>query len=317
MKVFIDFSTIKAAKRNDLSNPITAAFHSIAQGIVSSDFHTLVKTADEADVVFVFGSITKRKPDTERAISISNHRANKKKILSLDSALFSTYIRRHLNSSETNFFRIGLHDCTGTGDFLNEGSKKTRYSWLKKTFNFTEKDPQCDNTKPIMFALQSEKGWMYDNTEPYFVWAKNTIAKIRERTDRLILLKPHPNTDRYPVEWIASGYSNVQILGQDKTRRDIIDDLANVGALITHSSSAACESYVEGIPTFALDKRCVVYKACQHDLTNINSLEKINWSKRKQILNNWAFTSWHVDELKNPHLIHYYLEKVKQKCTTH
>ena len=310
MKAYIDSTTIKAAKRSDMSNPITAAFSSIARGITDTRDHFLTPSVEAADVIFVFGSITQRKPDTERAMSIAAHRKNGKKILSLDSALFSTYIRRHLNHPETYFFRIGLGDCTGEGNFLNENSTNKRYEWFKKTFNFSEGKPQSDNTKPILFALQSEKGWMYDNKEPYFVWAKNTIAAIRKHTDRTIILKPHPNTDRYPVEWIAAGYSNIEILGQDRTRRDIIDDFKRVGAVVTHSSSAACESYVEGIPTFALDKRCVVYDACEHDLSNINSLEKIDWSSREQTLWNWAMTSWHVKELENPQLIDYYFEKV-------
>lgn len=310
MKINCDYRTIKAAKRLDHLNPITAAFNAIRSAIERSKEYEYEETPSKADVVFVFGSTTLRKPDTERAIAMLEHRENKKHIFSLDSALFSTYIRRRLNSSETHMFRIGYNDCTGEGDFLNEESERHRYEWFKRTFDFRESHPRCDNTAPVLFALQSEKGWTFNEEIPYIEVARGIIQQIREHTDRRIVLKPHPNQNRGDVEWIAAGYSNIEILRQDRTRRDIIDDFSGVGAVVTHSSSVACESYVEGIPTFALDKRCVVYDSCEHDLKNINSLEKIDWSSREQTLWNWAMTSWHVKELENPQLIDYYFGKV-------
>ena len=305
MKIYIDYSTIKASKRHDLSNPITAAFKAIEYAAKVGD----VEICGNADTVFVFGSITDRKPDTERAVSIQRHRDQGKKILSLDSALFSTYIRRRLKSSETHMFRVGLGDCTGEGNFLNENSTPERYEWFKNAFNFSDNKPRIDNTAPIFFALQSEKGWTYNDQKPYFERAREIIQQLRERTDRTIILKPHPNTDRHPVEWIARGFENIRILGQDCSRRDIIDDLKGVGAFVTHSSSAACESFVEGIPTFALDPRCVVYKEVENSLDKINNLEEVSWEKRQQTLYNWSMTSWHINELANPNLLKYYLEK--------
>ena len=308
MNIQLDFSTIKAGKRFDLSNPITAAFKSLEIAIRESS-HQLVE--QNGDAVFVFGSITKRKMDTERAVSIQRHRNRGAKIFSLDSALFSSFIRRHNKSSETFMFRIGLNDCTGEGNFLNENSNSNRYEWFKNTFNFSERQPHIDNQAPIFFALQSEKGWTYDDEKPYYERAREIIQSIRERTDRTIILKPHPNTDRHPIEWISGGFENIRILGQDRSRRDIIDDLKGVGAFVTHSSSAACESFVEGVPTFALDRRCVVYEACENTLDKINSLQEVDWSHREQTLRNWAMTSWHVNELENPDLIHYYISKAE------
>ena len=308
MNITVDYSTIKAGKRFDTSNPITAAFNAITRSLLTLGYDIV----PEGDVVFVFGSITKRKLDTERAISIQKHRERGAKILSLDSSLFSTYIRRKLDSSETNMFRIGLNDCTGEGNFLNEESGPERYEWFKRTFDFKESDPRADNKGPIFFALQSEKGWQYDNTEPYYEWARSTIEQIRRLTNRTILLKPHPNTDRHPIEWIARGFDNIRIIGQDRSRRHIIDDFRGVGCFVTHSSSAACESIVEGIPTIALDKRCVVYKDCEKDFEKINRLQDIDWSFREQSLRDWAMSSWSISELSNPQLVDYYVKKAIQ-----
>lgn len=308
MKIQCDFSTIKASKRHLLSNPITAAFHAI-QASISEAGYEIVQ--EDPDVVFVFGSITKRKMDTERAIAIQQHRDNGTPIFSLDSALFSTYIRNRMNNSETYMFRVGYGDCVGTGDFLNKNSDSQRYDWLKQAFKFEEKEPVVDITKPILFLLQSERGWQYDDNLAYYSYARKVVKQIRAITDRKIILRSHPNLDRNPTEMIREGYDNIEIEHADKARRTVIDSIRRSGAVVTHSSSAACEAIVEGIPTFALDERCVVYDACEHDLSLLNNLDKINWDKRLQNLYNWSYTSWTVDEMANPDWLKYYLQKAE------
>jgi len=308
MKIQCDFSTIKASKRHLLSNPITAAFHAI-QAAVHAAGHKIVQ--DKPDAVFVFGSITKRKMDTERAISIQQHRDNGTPIFSLDSALFSTYARNKMDSPETYMFRVGLNDCVGTGNFLNEKSDSQRFLWFKDAFGFEEKEPTKDNDKPILFLLQSERGWQYDNHLPFYSYARKIVKEIREITNKPIILRAHPNLDRNPTEMIAEGFHDITIQRADKARRTVIDSFKEAGAVITHSSSAACESIVEGIPTFALDERCVVYNACEHDLKKLNKLDTINWSKREQNLYNWSYTSWTVDEMANPDWLNYYLERAE------
>ncbi len=308
MKIQCDFSTIKASKRHLLSNPITAAFHAIQAAVYESG-HEIVQ--DNPDAVFVFGSITKRKMDTERAISIQQHRDNGTPIFSLDSALFSTYIRNKMDSPETYMFRVGLNDCVGTGNFLNKNSDSQRLEWFKEAFGFEEKEPNTDLDKPILFLLQSERGWQYNDHLPFYSYARKVVKQIREVTDKPIVLRAHPNLDRNPTEMIAEGFKDVTIERADKARRTVIDSIRKSSAVITHSSSAACESIVEGIPTFALDERCVVYDACEHDLNKLNNLDAIDWSKREQNLYNWSYTSWTVDEMANPDWLGYYLERAE------
>ena len=310
MKILIDTSTIKARKRDDLSNPITAAFHSLANGARNCghtvDFGNVV---GDHSCVFVFGSITRRKMDTERAQSIAKHRSNGTPIFALDSGLFSTYIRRKINSSESNFFRIGFGDCVGTGDFLNEDSTPERYEWFKKACNFQEQAPTKNDSGPILFILQTERGWQYDNLEPYKDWARQTLLSLRQHTDRHIILRAHPNHAREPLDYIAAGVNNVSYQYGERARQSSIDAIREASAVVTHSSSAAIEAYIEGIPTFALDERCLGYHHFSHDLSKIDDLSVYNWDSRYQNLCDWAMTTWHIEELKNPKLLEYYLKK--------
>ena len=308
MKIQCDFSTIKASKRHLLSNPITAAFHAIQAAVDENGYEI---TQNDPDVVFVFGSITKRKMDTERAIAIQQHRDNGTPIFSLDSGLFSTYVRNKLNGPETYMFRIGYGDCVGTGNFLNENSESQRYIWMKEAFEFEEKEPTDPEDKPILFLLQSERGWQYNDNLPFYSYARKIVKEIRKISPRPIILRAHPNLDRNPTEMIAEGFEDITIQRADKDRRTVLESIRSAAAVVTHSSSAACESIVEGIPTFALDERCVVYDSCENDLLKLNFLEEVDWSKRQQNLYNWSMTSWTVDELAKPKLLEYYLRKAE------
>lgn len=309
--IFLDYETIKASKRNDPNNPITAAFISLAQAITESHTHSHSNEAD-AEAVFVFGSITNRKLDTERAIKIQQHRANGKQIYSLDSAFFSTYMRRFENSSETHRFRIGKGDCVGSEAFeLKRSSNSKKFDMYRRAFDFKPQKPKADNDLPIMFILQTERGWQYNDELPYKDYARKVLTHIRALTDRKVILRAHPNHGREPLEYIADGFDNMDFQYGERARSSIIDDLYDVGAVITHSSSAAVESLVEGIPTFALDERCIAYDVCENDLSKINRLEDYNWIGIKQKFSDWANCSFHINELANPQRLDIIMEQYK------
>lgn len=313
MNLLINTYTIKARKRDDVTNPITVALRNV--GNSASILGHNVSYGDycnPVDFIWLFGSHTRRKPDTERAISIAKCNNSGTPTFSLDSGLFSTYIRRKMKSSESNFFRVGLGDCVGTGNFLNENSTPERYEWFKKAYSFEEKAPNPSPNGPILFILQTERGWQYDNLEPYKDWARKTLLRLREYTDRPVVLRAHPNHAREPLDYISANIKSCTYEYGERARQSSIDSIRSASAVITHSSSAAIEAYIEGVPVFALDKRCLGYNHFFNDLSKINELSVYNWDNRYQNLCNWAMTTWHIEEFKNPKLIEYYLKKAKQ-----
>ena len=301
--VAIEWRTVKAAKRHNPQNPISAAFMAIEQAIEFSDFHQLTSVED-ADVVFVFGSITPRKMDVERAIAIQALRDQGKHIFSIDSGLFGTYMRMKMNTNENMFFRIGYKDCTGEGDLLMKDMPRTRLDWMTQEFNFEVKEPK-ENTPGILFIGQSEKGWQYDLTEPYEEWALKQLLEIRRQTEEPIIFRVHP-TDVSNVRQVVGAVRNVHVTAGSRSRVGIIEDLQKVGTVVTHSSSAALEALVEGCKVVALSDRCVVQDACCHFFE-----EKMRWKHTAQRLKDYAYTTWHVQELTNPKLLEYYLSFIK------
>jgi hypothetical protein len=304
MKIALEYRTIKAAKRNDHRNPITAAFHHLEHGIKESK-HELT-TVEEADVVFVFGSITERKTQTERYLVIDALRKSGKHILSIDSGLFGTYIRQATANPESNFFRVVYGDCTGEGDILFENMPSERLDWFQQSYNFKIKEPKGD-TGDILFIGQSEKGWQYNNLEPFYEWAKKSLQEIRYNTDRKIIYRVHP-TDSTNIKSLVNDVDNLHMTIGNRNRVGIIDDLKNTTTSVTHSSSAALESLVEGNHTIALDDRCIVAKACARSIT-----DQMPWQDRQQHLQDFAYCTWHISEFANPKLIETYINLIKDK----
>ena len=312
MNLLINTYTIKARKRDDITNPITAALRNVGHSAKDLGYDVIYGDYTvPVDFIWLFGSHTRRKPDTERAVSIAKCNKSETPTFALDSGLFSTYIRRKTNSSESNFFRVGLGDCVGTGNFLNENSSPERYEWFKKAYSFQEKPPKNTTEEPILFLLQTERGWQYDNLEPYKDWARKTLHQIREHTNKHVILRAHPNHAREPLDYISAGVENVSYQYGERSRQTSIDAISKASAVVTHSSSSAIEAYIEGVPVFALDERCLGYKHFSHNLSEINHLKDYNWNDRYQNLCDWAMSTWHIEEFKNPKLIEYYLKKAK------
>jgi len=310
-------SSIKSAKRFRLDNPITAAIHNFADELVEG-----INPVKIPHVGICFGSYTQRKLDTERAKLIQNLEKSEHPVFYCDSAAYSTYIRNSIDSSETQMFRIGLNSCTGTGIYWKQDMPSDRFDAFKNTFNFTEKEPQNNRDGAIVVLLQSETGWMYDSLEPYSRFLQNTLERIRSASDRKIIIRTHPTGGTAFKEWIKNtkhhlhkffeSFENYEIHSADRARRSLFDSLGNAHSVVTHSSSAALECVVQGIPTFALDDRCFGSGIYLKDLEKIeNAFDEFSWEKRQQWMYNLAYTSWTTEEMASQEVKDYYLSWIK------
>jgi len=214
-------------------------------------------------------------------------------------------------------FRVGLNDCTGEGDFFRYQSSPHRYNWMREEFKFTHQPPVIDKNGPILFLLQSEKGWQYNEKMPFNEWAYSKVKEIREITDREIVLRTHPNRNKKHISEYMKEFDNISYSEAEIHRVSLLQDLLRCTAVVTHSSSAACEAHVLGLPTFALDKRCVVYHDVENDLKLLNDPEsyfdKYTEQRRLQSYYNWSYTSWKNVEMASPGFVEYYIKKALRR----
>lgn len=100
-------------------------------------------------------------------------------------------------------------------------------------------------------------------------WVRKTVATLRKRTDRRIILR------------------------DKECKRPLQDDLAHAHCLVSHGSIAAVESVVLGCPVFVHPDSA----AALVGLTDLARIEEPVYPERQAWLNSLAYSQWNEQEL--------------------
>jgi hypothetical protein len=111
-------------------------------------------------------------------------------------------------------------------------------------------------------------------------WLTDMLANLRASTDRPFRL-------RKKMSW------------EEVMRRDgptLADDLRECWALVTHSSNAAVEALIAGVPVLCTD-RCAAYRMGSADVSQIE--KPLMREDREQWAWNLAANQWNIDEMRD------------------
>ncbi len=106
----------------------------------------------------------------------------------------------------------------------------------------------------IVLMLQRNSGWSMEGQDVQ-QWALQTIKKIRQHSDRPIIIRPHPgdkhaNTYLQPSKTVIKNLPNVKISTQS---RSLDEDLRKAWAVVNHNSSAIVGPVIQGYHAFITD----------------------------------------------------------------
>ena len=134
------------------------------------------------------------------------------------------------------------------------------------------------NGKHILLVTPSEKPCKFygiDKDE----WVTNTIAAIKQHTDRPIVVR-----DKAPRE--------------QRINKTIFEDLHKCHALVTYQSIAAVESVLYGVPAFTLAPTAAD-PVCDKDLSLLENPTVQDRDKIYKWACHLAYGQYHIDEFKN------------------
>lgn len=143
----------------------------------------------------------------------------------------------------------------------------------------------------IIVAVPTEKPCRYYgvNAEQ---WLKDTVAKIKQHTDRPILIRRKPRT---------------------RAERVLQDPLAkhlqNAWALVTYNSISAVESVFNGVPAFALAPVNAADPVASKDLSQLDNPYWPDENLRYQWACSLAYGQYHMDELRSGRALHMLKER--------
>lgn len=166
--------------------------------------------------------------------------------LSIDSNVFIYKDRlnphRYLRYSFNGVF-------PATGIYCNDNPGEENWNNIKRNYNMDLK-PWRTNGNHILITLQRPMGWSMRGYN-LMRWLEETFAKIRQHSDRPIVIRWHPG------DWKSfPGYApilkkyNATVSPQE---RHITEDLVDCWALICHNSTPSAVAPIEGIPAFITD----------------------------------------------------------------
>lgn len=184
--------------------------------------------------------------------------------LAIDSNLF---LYQDPKNTQT-YLRFSLDGIfPTTGEYFTDSLDPQRWQKIKNDIGIDLKSWRS-NGNHILICLQRNGGWSMGNFD-VVRWSKKIIKRLRSKTDRPIIIRPHPG-DPKTRDLLEYKRENVFI----SDRKNIKEDLENCWAVVTFNSSPGVAAAIEGVPVFVTDdvpKRSQAYDVANTSLNNIEN----------------------------------------------
>lgn len=235
----------------------------------------------------------------------------------------SQHLRLRKKIIDTQILRNKFVACADANLFLYR-NKKNPHGYLRYSFNgiFPNTGIYCDDIinehrwqqisydndiiledykktgKNILIMLQRNGGWSMNGLDVQD-WALKTIKKIREYSDRPIVIRPHPGDKRAPV-YLHNKTTKLKNLPNVRISLGNVSlesDLANAWAVVNHNSSAVVGPIIQGYHAFVTDplkSQCA--EVANTDFSLIESPREFN---RQRWLERISMFHWKFSELED------------------
>ena len=250
---------------------------------------TAMQVVPNADVALIQGFVHEHGKTAPHLVlrrnAVEQQVNNGKKALIVDSNLFLAYdsgnVNRYLRYSFNGVFPT-------TGFYFDTDVDPNRWTKISSKLGIQMK-PWRTSGNHILVCLQRNGGWSmrgYNSVQ----WANDTIATLREITDRPIIVRGHPGdkkTRYFPQHKDVFLSSNPSIL----------QDLQGAWATVLYNSSPSVVSAIEGVPVFLTDPQ--PEHSQSHEVSN-TKIKRINDPKlfdRDVWVQKLAMCHWNFEEL--------------------
>lgn len=177
-----------------------------------------------------------------------------------------------------------------TGNYCDEGVGTEHWDRISKNYGIQLK-PWKKSGNHILICLQRNGGWSMKG-EDVKDWARKTVSKIRNYSQRPIVIRSHPGDGksyRYMNE--IARWKGVTV-SENKT---LLEDLQNAWCTVVKNSSPSVGSVMEGVPVFVDDPiDCQAGPVANTIWSNIDNPE---YHDRQEWLNKICASHWDIPEL--------------------
>jgi hypothetical protein len=271
-----------------------------ARGVaVAGDSVTLHRASNliDADVAMIVGwvhenSKTASHLDLRKQVIDRQLQAGKLVLLA-DSNLFLYRVGKE--NLPHHYLRYSFNGVfPNTGIYCDTEVDPARWQQLSRDLDTPLKDYR-DNGNHILLCLQRNSGWSMGSYD-VMDWTHATIAKIRQHSDRPIVIRAHPG-DKGSKDYLSPKnlikklglFKNVRLSRPGST---LTDDLKNCWTVVAHNSSPTVGAAIEGYPVFVTDPdRSQCKDIANLDLASIETpvlVDRQAWAERLSMFH-WSF----------------------------
>ena len=178
-----------------------------------------------------------------------------------------------------------------TGIYCDTIIDPARWQKISAALNISLK-PYRQNGNHILLCLQRNGGWSMGAFD-VVTWANQTIAQLRQHTNRPIVIRAHPG-DKGAKTYVT------RIVGKNVTVSNnltLTADLQNCWAAVNHNSSPVVGAAIEGIPIFVTD---TTKSQCREIAnTDFAQIEHPIMPDRQAWAERLSMFHWNFDELRS------------------
>ena len=246
---------------------------------------------EKADVHVIFGSWKDR--------DVLHHNVKRsvvekaKKFVCIETPLVGRKAVK--NVGDDVWYRVGVNGfLADTGNFNNKNRPSDRWHKIKKELN-VELKPYQTAGEYILVTLQvpgdaSLRGCVIEE------WCWEVCHTIRRYTKRPILIRTSQVPKQFNFELLNKLPDRLDnIAFQEGTKENLIPTLEQCWATVTYSSGMGIDSYINGVPSFTMDKGNFAYSLGN---TSLKHIESPNLPNREQWLSNLCYAQWSEHEMQ-------------------
>lgn len=251
-----------------------SAMSAIKQGMEKLGYKILEHN-DNCDVAIICTTLWAGKMAPNREVFFK-YRSSGRNVVVLDASALK----------RGEMWKLGLNAIHNEGYFGPKGNDDQR----RRKLNINLK-PWKKQDGSLLVCLQNSKSYQWHDMPEVTRWCQNLIDLGHQAGWRNIIVRPHPR-DPILLNLTGATVTNPKKIAEDDF--DLIRNLKDISAVVSFSSNPGIVSAVEGIPIF-VSKRSLAYDV---RCGEIDELIIKNYPDREQWINDYVYTEWTNEEIK-------------------
>jgi len=191
----------------------------------------------------------------------------------------------NLKRNET--WRLSIDNINGLGVFGNDQNLDPDRA--KKLGIYLEQEKHS-RKKPILIACQHQHSLQWKDLPPMQSWAAAMVKQIQERSQRPIIVRPHPRN----IFTLNVPGVHLQVPNKLNNTYDDFDIDYDYHCVVNHNSGPAVQAAIKGIP-IVCDKSSLAFPVSE----SIENIENPKFKDRSDWFLKLCHTEWTLGEIES------------------